>query len=98
LGHYKYVVVPFRLTNALDTFMTLMNSLFCQYLDEFVFVFIDDILIFSNIVEEHKDYLRKVFVILKANKPFAKMDKCKFLKSQIDYLSFDWGRSILGKR
>jgi hypothetical protein len=62
LSHYEYVVMPFGLTNVVVTFMTLMNSLFMKHLDKFVLVFMDDILIFSKIVNKHqiifKRYLR----------------------------------------
>jgi len=82
--HFMILWVP-------ATFMTLMNSLFHQYLDKFVLVFTDDILIFSKTVEEHKDHFRKVFAILRANKLFAKMSKCEFFQIP-DWLS--WSSSF----
>ena len=57
-GHYEFVVIPFRFTNAPTTFMCLMNSIFSQYLDKFVLVFIDDILVYSKTEEEQEKHLR----------------------------------------
>ena len=59
-GHYKFTVLPFGLTNTPEVFMILMNGFFCEYLDKFVQVFIDDILIYSWTTEEHDEHLRLV--------------------------------------
>ena len=59
-GHYEFTVVPFGLTNAPSVFMSLMNGVFRNYLDKFIVVFLDDILVFSNSVEEHEQHLEQV--------------------------------------
>eukprot|EP00253_Pinus_taeda_P029480 PITA_29480 len=85
-GHYEFVVLPFRLTNAPATFMCLMNSIFHQYLDKFVLIFIDDILISSWTVEEHKEHLQIVLQVLGEHRLYAKYNKCDFFKDHIQYL------------
>jgi hypothetical protein len=59
-GHYEFTILPFGLTNAPDVFMSLMNGVFCEYLDKFIQVFIDDILIYSRTMEDHDEHLRLV--------------------------------------
>ena len=64
-GHYEFVVLPFGLTNAPATFMCLMNSVFHRYLDKFMLIFIDDILIYSQTMEEHQEHLKLVLQTLR---------------------------------
>eukprot|EP00253_Pinus_taeda_P029666 PITA_29666 len=85
-GHYEFVVLPFGLTNAPATFMCLMNSVFHQYLDKFVLIFIDDILIYSRNRKEHEEHLRIVLQTLREHQLYGKFNKCDFYKEQIQYL------------
>eukprot|EP00253_Pinus_taeda_P028202 PITA_28202 len=85
-GHYEFVVLPFGLTNAPATFMCLMNSVFHQFLDKFVLIFIDDILIYSRSKEEHEEHLRMVLQTLWEHQLYAKLSKCDFYKEEIQYL------------
>jgi hypothetical protein len=85
-GHYEFVVVPFGLTNAPVVFMFLMNDIFINYLDRFVIVFLDDILIYSNSEEEHENHLRLVLQVLREYQSYAKLSKCSFYQKQIHYL------------
>ena len=78
--------MPFELCNASATFTTLMNNIFQEYLDDFVIIYIDDILVYSKMVEEHLEYLEKVFQKLRSNKLYAKGDKCNWGKLQIKFL------------
>jgi hypothetical protein len=77
-GSYKFLVMPFGLTNAPATFSTLMNDIFQEWFDDFVVVYIDDILIYSGSLEEHAEHLWKVFQRLRENKLYAKLEKCEF--------------------
>ncbi|WMV46266.1 hypothetical protein MTR67_039651 [Solanum verrucosum] len=77
-GHFEYLVMSFGLTNAPATFLNLINKVVRQYLDMFVIVFIDDILIYSRSEDEHIDHLRTVFQILNDQQLFAKFSKCEF--------------------
>jgi len=70
--------MPFGLTNTLAAFMDLMNWVFRPYLDKFVVVFIDDILICSKIEEEHTEHLRIVIQTLREDRLYAKLSKCEF--------------------
>ena len=79
-------MVPFGLTNAPTTFMCLMNNVFSQYLDRFVLVFLDDILIYSKTKVEHEDHLRLVLHVLREHQLYAKLNKCDFYQSKVQYL------------
>jgi hypothetical protein len=77
-GHFEYLVMPFGLTNAPATFMTLMNDILRTYLDKFVVVYLDDILIYSKNEDEHVEHLEKVLATLKKHQLYAQPEKCEF--------------------
>ena len=91
-GHFEFLVLPFGLTNAPATFMHLMHQSFRQFLDEFVLVFLDDILIYSKTLDEHKSHVRKVLDVLRKEKLFAKESKCEFFKTEVEFLGHHVGR------
>ena len=80
--------MSFGLTNAPATFNRLMQDIFRLYLDDFVLVFFDDNLIYSKSIEEHEEHVRKVLLLLREHKLYAKKSKCKFFSPQIEYLGF----------
>jgi hypothetical protein len=84
--HYEFVVVPFGLTNATTTFMCLMNSVLNKYLDKFVLVFVDDILVYSKNREEHEAHLRMVLHVQRDHMLYAKFNKCDLFQKEIQYL------------
>ena len=85
-GHYEFLVMPFRLTNAPTIFMDLMNRMFHPYLDQFVIVFIDDILVYSRNAEEHAYHLRIVLQTLRDRELYVKFSKCEFWLNKVVFL------------
>ncbi|KAK1682066.1 hypothetical protein QYE76_042914 [Lolium multiflorum] len=85
-GSYEYTVMPFGLTNAPSYFMNMMNKVFMEFLDKFVVVFIDDILIYSKSKEEHEQHLRLILEKLREHKLYAKFSKCEFWLSEVGFL------------
>jgi hypothetical protein len=91
-GLYEYTVMSFGLTNAPAYFTYLMNKVFMEYLDKFVVVFIDDILVYSRNEEEHEGHLRLVLQKLRDNQQYAKLSKCEFWSKEVSFL----GHVIIG--
>ena len=85
-GHYEFLVMPFGVTNAPAAFMDLMNRIFKPYLDDFIVVFIDDILIYSKSIEEHEHHLRLALQTLREQKLYAKLSKCEFWLDHVMFL------------
>jgi hypothetical protein len=85
-GLYEFTVMSFGLTNAPAFFMNLMNNVFMDYVDKFVVVFIDDILIYSQSGEEHADHLNMVLQRLREHQLYAKLSKCEFLIDEVLFL------------
>jgi hypothetical protein len=87
-GQFEYLVMPFGLTNAPSTFQALMNRILQPYLDNFVVVYLDDILIYSKTFEDHVTHVRLVLEALRTNELRCALDKCTFATQQLTYLGF----------
>ncbi|WJZ83992.1 hypothetical protein VitviT2T_003625 [Vitis vinifera] len=85
-GHYEFLVMPFGLTNDPTAFMDLMNRVFRAYLDQFVIVFVDDILIYSRSLEEHKQHLVTTLRTLRRHQLYGKLDKSEFWLTEVNFL------------
>ncbi|XP_074277889.1 putative mitochondrial protein AtMg00860 [Silene latifolia] len=84
--HYDFVVMPFGLTNAPASFMDLMKRVFSPYLDKFVMVFIENILVYSKTKEEHEEHLNIVLQTLREHQLYAKLSKCEFWLEKVGFL------------
>ena len=85
-GYFEFTVMPFGLTNAPTAFMDLMHRVFQPYLDQFVIVFVDDILIYSQSEWEHEYHLRIVLQLLRDHQLYAKFSKCEFWLTEVRFL------------
>ena len=85
-GHFEFIVKPFGLTNAPTAFMDLMHRVFQSCLDQFVVVFVDDILIYSQSKEEHEDHLWIVLLALREHQLYEKFNKCEFYVIEVKFL------------
>jgi hypothetical protein len=83
---YEFTVMLFGLTNSSAYFMYMMNNVFMEYLNKFVMVFIDDILVYSRSEEEHEGHLHLVLQKLRDHKLYAKLSKCEFWLKQVAFL------------
>lgn len=88
LGHFEYLVMPFGLTNAPAVFQGLVNNVLCDFLNRFVFVYIDYILIFSRSQSEHISHVRQVLQRLLENRLFVKAEKCDFHAESVTFLGY----------
>ncbi|MCV6575478.1 MAG: reverse transcriptase family protein, partial [Cohaesibacter sp.] len=89
LGQWEYLVMPFGLCNAPNTFQRLMNTIFEREINSFILVYLDDILIYSRSIEEHWDHLRIALDRLHRAKLYGRLHKCEFLKDKVDNLGFE---------
>ena len=85
-GLFEFLVMPFGITNAPSQFMNMMNDVLSDYLDDFVLVFLDDILIYSRTVEQHTEHLGKVLEALRKHHLYAKASKCSIMVREVEFL------------
>uniref|UniRef100_A0A3B3HZY6 Gypsy retrotransposon integrase-like protein 1 n=1 Tax=Oryzias latipes TaxID=8090 RepID=A0A3B3HZY6_ORYLA len=95
LGHYEYLVMPFGLTNAPAVFQRLVNDVLRDFINRFVFVYLDDILIYSTDPVQHQEHVRLVLQRLSENQLFVKAEKCQFHSSVIPFLGYIFGAGCI---
>ena len=86
--HVEYKLMPFGLTNAPTTFQHMINDIFPEYLDDFVVIYLDDILVFSSSMEEHTHHVRLILSKLREHGLYAKRQKCEFDRNSIEFLGY----------
>ena len=94
-GHYKYKVMPFDLVNAPATFQAMMNTILCEFLDYGVVVYLDDILIYSKTLEEHKSLVKQVLTRLERDDLAVSIKKSGFLVDTVEFLGYIVGKKEL---
>jgi hypothetical protein len=87
-SHFEYVMMPFGLTNAPTVFQHMMNDVFCEYLDDFVVYYINDILIFSKNMVNHEHHVPLILEKLREVRIYAKLEKCGFHQSEVEFLGY----------
>ena len=85
-GLYEFLVMPFGVNNAPSQFMNMMNDVLSDYLDDFLLVFLDDILVYSRIVETHAEHLGKVLEALRQHRLYANASKCSIMEKEVEFL------------
>src|SRR5215469_5434633 len=94
-GHFEWTVMPFGLCNAPATFQQTVNLIFSDFIDKFMFVYLDDILIYSNNHEDHKRHLQLVLQRMVDHSLRARVHKCRFLQQEVDYLGYIVGNGTI---
>jgi hypothetical protein len=85
-GHYEFLVMPFGLAHTSAIFMTLMNDIFREYLNQFIIVYLNNIMIYSKNKDEYTKHVKKVLEKLREHHLFRKLSKCEFFKNELEYL------------
>ncbi|KAK4387228.1 RNA-directed DNA polymerase [Sesamum angolense] len=92
-GAFEFLVMPFGLTNAPATFSTMMNQVLHGFLDEFVVVYLDDIVVYGGTLAEHVEHLRQVLTRLREHELYAKVSRCSFAQETISFLGAHCGET-----